>query len=389
MSKHISLHHSFFRPFLIMVFTQTASFLAWAFPSFDVLRKGFDKYWDIFSYSSVMFLMAYLTTLFTCYFFYLLGNRSSGSSGFMSYGVSKLEIIVYYYVVLIFSLIGVSATIGKIVSVQGVDFFYVSLVTGQANNLKETLYDEYSIGLMSLRYACILLMPLLILKRFYYSKSYFDVLPILLLFSIVIISSRLALVFSVFLSIYIYTKYVSPIRFSLMKVFIVSFLGYFLLSALNYSRNFGYYDQKGMGFFAAGFSEIITYLGAPFQGAIYVFGRPEKNINLTNYPETTIEFVLNTNSAFMHKISDFGQLGYFYILFFLAFCSFYVGWANKRKYLCFQLVSGVIYYCFAEFWRVFLFDQGIVITLVVLSFLCGLVFCFFKLFCYRQNVFDT
>jgi hypothetical protein len=137
-----------------------------------------------------------------------------------------------------------------------------------------------------------------------------------------------------------------------------------------------------LSFFAAGVSEIIAYLGSPFQAAI---GTASVTDQLAAGGDQTYrkyvdeEETLNTNSAFVHLHEQMGYISWLYIAF-VCFCmgaafSFLLS-LGKTVFL---LPCGAILYGSAELWRLDLFHQGIFIVWIVI----GIGLPAFLIFCQR------
>jgi hypothetical protein len=79
-----------------------------------------------------------------------------------------------------------------------------------------------------------------------------------------------------------------------------------------------------------------------------------------------------TNSVFADVYSEYGLWGLVYVLITLLVAAFFY-----RLFLSlggvFSLACGVLIYCFAEIWRIFLFWQGIVIYLLLVTVMIGLL----------------
>lgn len=152
-----------------------------------------------------------------------------------------------------------------------------------------------------------------------------------------------------------------------MKLTAAGIVLFVLLSALSYSRNKGFYEAKGHGFWSAGISEIVTYLGAPFQGAIAVGNNPEfitqQPFNWIGY--AYIEESLSTNSAFLQLYQAYGWYSFLVMMLTVALFSYIAGFLKKQRNNYLYLSVLTILYAFAEFWRLYWFGTGIMITLVV------------------------
>lgn len=353
-------------PHAIIFYSVLLSFFAWLLPDFGVLRKGFSAH---FSVSSTGFFVA------------LVWYTLAVALAFISYNLAlkvKLSPVIFekyvpldrkrpYVILTLFALVGCTASYIIVFSKIGLETVFYYLSTGQANRLKYILYENYSAGILSLRYLAIQSCSLAVFRRFKLKrKSKLDIVNILLLLSITLISSRLAFVMMMFLSTLLFIVHSERIKINRTKLVIFGFLLFLILSTLSYSRNKGFYEAQGHGFWSAGISEIVTYLGTPFQGAVAVGNNPSLIVqqpdNWTKY--AFIEESLSTNSAFLQLFQTHGWLSFLIMAFTITLFSFIAGFLKKQRNNYLYLSVLTIFYAFAEFWRLYWFDSGIMITLV-------------------------
>lgn len=359
----------FLRPYNIFLITTIASFFAWLLPSFDgSLRKGFFKYyspdadgiifcaaWIVNVYASS--LIAYLTFSRMKLNSTTLDARLSISSGFLLYTLVTISFIGVSYVVY-----GLYISIGFAGMID-------AFVGGRANELKEALYSDYQVGLPSLRYTAILaaavgLFHLFTDRKFLY-LSFFSIVMLLI---VAAISSRLSIIYAIFIFLgLIYSRLSISIK---IKHLLIGFLVVIhLIFVLNYSRNINFYRSIGINnFYLAGISEIVTYVGSPFQGFLSAGDLRDRFLGkseIETHSLTGISEELSTNSSLLELTRKYGFL---FANIIISFCAYFggmiiaIGVANKNNILA--LCVGIIGYCFAEIWRVFLFGQGIVFTLL-------------------------
>jgi hypothetical protein len=140
---------------------------------------------------------------------------------------------------------------------------------------------------------------------------------------------------------------------------------FLILSVLNFSRNANYYERNRLSFGLAGVSEILAYLGSPFQVAIgsapvvdqLVAGGGETYRNYVDVEEN-----LNTNSAFTLLHEQMGYASWLYIATICLFMGFVFEYLASFGKTVFLLPCGIILYGSAELWRLDLFHQGIFIV---------------------------
>lgn len=362
-------------PYGITIFTVLLSFFAWLVPDFGILRKGFSKPFSPLSPGFFLALVWYITAILLSLISYSIAIKIKLSPAVFDRYVS-LDSNRPYSILTLFASIGCLSSYLVILSGTGFNTIFYYITTGQANQLKYILYDEYSAGLLSLRYLAIQSCAMAIFRRFNLNlKSKLDILNIALLLSIVVISSRLSLIMMVFICLILFITHSEKIKIKLLKVLIGSIIFFVLLSTLSYSRNKGFYEAKGHGFWSAGISEIVTYLGTPFQGAVAVGNNsglisklPE---NWTRY--AYIEPSLSTNSAFLQLFQAYGWSSFLIMMATVSLFSFIVGFLKKQRNNYLYLSTLTILYAFAEFWRLYWFGTGIMITLVVFPILIFMI----------------
>ena len=162
-----------------------------------------------------------------------------------------------YWTFTILGSIGTIATFVRIFRalppIQAALYIYL----GQANRLKNTLYDDYSAGILSLRYLVLYSASLAIYRTVKFRKiSFLAVANIALLAATVLISSRLILIATLVVSAFLITYGKRHIKISPIKLGICATLLFLILSVLNSSRNSNFYTQHNQTFGEAGVSEI-------------------------------------------------------------------------------------------------------------------------------------
>ncbi|CAI1665159.1 hypothetical protein [Serratia fonticola] len=358
-----------FTPQNVFLFTNLISIFAWLFPDFGFLRKGFTEQYPILSLSGI----AYPVIIIFFYGMIWLGYHLISEKN--RYDNDEEVILIsdkVYITSVVISLIGLCATFLVIIKSLSLAEIINIYSSGTANALKETLYENYSIGLVSLRYCVILSGGFVIYRRLMGRKRLLiDILAIISLLGVSMISSRLTLIAGVFGGIYLYIFSKKKIRIKILKLSIVLVIGFMLLAVLNWSRNSNFYESKGLSFLSAGFSEILTYVGTPVQGALYAISNPDTSAEnyMRFYNESTIELSLTTNSAIIDVIRMFGISGIFISAAILFFAGMYISFFEKFKSGKYIYCNIAIFYSVTEFWRIFIFFKGIMLTLIFVSFL--------------------
>src|SRR5581483_3894415 len=146
----------------------------------------------------------------------------------------------------------------------------IFIALGEANSLKEALYEGYSVGFVSFRYlvlysAAVAIYRMIRVKSF----SFVNWLNVFLLaVSTVILGSRLIFIATLLTATLLLTFDRSRVRISVTKTVAVAMILFLILAVANFARNKGYYERNRLSFIEAGVSEILAYLGSPFQAAV-------------------------------------------------------------------------------------------------------------------------
>jgi hypothetical protein len=360
------------KPSVVSMAAMLASLAAWLFPSFGVLRKGFD-YPSRVDFSSFVVLACWYLLIFMSF---TLGEKVGRLIVFRRSALRErsfyLDSNLLYYILSFLSAIGIATTLIRIFQVLSLQQAIVFVALGQANSLKEALYEDYSIGLVSLRYL-VLYSASIALYRIIRWRSFrpLNIFNVLMLgITALLLGSRLILIATLLTVVFLLSFGKRSIRFSIPKLTIFATLLFLILSALNFSRNANYYESNKLSFGLAGVSEILAYLGSPFQVAIgsapvvdqLVAGGGETYRNYVDVEEN-----LNTNSAFVLLHEQMGYASWAYIAAICLFMGFVFEVLASLGKTIFLLPCGIILYGSAELWRLDLFHQGIFIVWFVMG----------------------
>jgi hypothetical protein len=300
-----------------------------------------------------------------------LGRFTILRGNFFTGRMPSLDSNFFYYIFSGLSAIGIATTLIRILQLLSLQQAAVFIVLGQANSLKEALYEDYSIGLVSLRYL-VVYSASIALYRIIGRRSFgpLNILNVLMLLITAILSSRLIFIATLLTAVFLLNLGKTSIRFSIPKLTIFATLLFLVLSVLNFSRNADYYERNKLSFGLAGVSEIVAYLGSPFQVAIGSAGVTDQLVaggdeTYRNYVDEEIN--LNTNSAFIHLHEQFGYVSWAYIVVICLFMGFVFEILKSLGKTIFLLPCGAILYGSAELWRLDLFHQGIFIVWFVVG----------------------
>lgn len=356
----------------IILLTTLLSFGFWIFPDFGILRKGFKPIIPSFSIGFFVAVLWYSIAMVSSLLGFHLGRKIKADSLIFD-KVADLKSDVPYYVLSFISALGVIATFFVIYTSAGnsLNQIWIWVSSGNANKLKQALYEDYNVGILSLRYAAIHSACMALVRRFIHKKKRkIDIINIMSLIWIALISTRLAVI-ACALAFFIFYNAYRKINLGLKRSILLIVIGFHILSIFNYTRNINFYRQFGMGFYSAGFSEIVTYVGSPFQGAISVaenYRFIKSNPSGWNF-YAGIEPALSTNSSFLELFVLYGWNCFLFSSIGLFFLALIAGIFEKFKSNYMYLVFTALMYGFAEFWRIFLFNKGILLTLVAVPFI--------------------
>jgi hypothetical protein len=193
---------------------------------------------------------------------------------------------------------------------------------------------------------------------------------LMLVAAALLLGSRLILVAALLTVAFLIGFDKRSIRISFSKWIIFATVLFLILSVLNFSRNADYYERNNLSFGLAGVSEILAYLGAPFQAAIASAPVTDQLVaggDRTFREYADVEINLNTDSAFVHLQEQMGYVGWAYISAICLFMGFVFEALASLGKTFFLLPCGAILYGSAELWRLDLFHQGIFIVWFVLG----------------------
>ena len=368
---HISLPISrILRPSSMALFAVLLSCCGWLCPDFGILRKGFTvpeqpgplAWFILVSWYVLVFvslsLGQRLGVLFT-------GARSGHSP-------PSLDSVVIYRIFTFLAAFGTISTFVRIFQTLSVPQVALYFYLGQGNHIKNTLYDNYSAGILSLRYLVVYSASLAIYRTIRLRKlTLLNLANIFLLAGTVLISSRLILMATLATSVFLLTWRAGYIKINVIKAIALLAILFAMLSLLNSSRNRRFYERRDLNFLQAGISEIVTYLGSPFHVSIVAARRLDEIT--AGGPELYREYIdiepeLTTNSAFVHLHAQMGYCAWAYVSVICCSMGMLYSWLASFGRSCFLLPSGAIIYACAELWRLDLFQQGIFIVWIV----CGI-----------------
>ncbi len=366
------------KPSTISMMAVAASFFAWIFPSFDVLQKGFTVPSRLDLTSAVILACWYLL-IFTCFFFGQKAGELAIHPRFrVADSIVGLDSNPAYYAYTLVATAGVVKTVYEISRSLSLKEAFIIVGLGQTNSLREAFLEDYSVGIISLRYAvlfpaAIALYRIIRHKRF----SALHLFNLFLLAVIAFLSYRLILIATTLTTVFLLSASRRFLKVSLTKIALVGGLLFLMISGLTFSRNGNYYEDNGLSFWLAGVNEIDAYLGTSFQVAVASATHLEQlaaggigggagQEPYRSYADILILY--NTNSAFVHLHQQLGYLAWVYIIAVCGLTGFTFSAMCSLGKTVFLLPCGAMLYASAELYRLPMFHQGNFIVWMVVGF---------------------
>jgi hypothetical protein len=399
--RHFTLETAV-RPHTLLLLGVCLSFLAWVIPwgsAIPALIRGYPKA-EPWTLHGTLFLLGWYAFFFVVALVgFQLGRRIPV--------LQRAERVPWtsYYVFL------------SLVAFVGTAYSYAYVLAKSPHAISESFLHHdfnavryvlpYSAGLPTLRYASSVAGGIAIFELGQRRFRLLHLGNVLLLLLSAAIASRISLIIAAIVAVGLAARHLHAERARPRKVFGGLLLGivalFLVLALLNFSRNAAFYRSYGVRDpLAMNVDEIVRYLGIPFQASVAVSN------NISKWPELpstvasgTRAYVLptyltsglppavgkasdrytslvaipasqTTNSVLAGMYGVFGLLA-FPILGAVAFLAALIaGHASRYRSYVF-IATLVIAYCFAEWWRIYIFNEGIIQFLVIAIAFWGLV----------------
>lgn len=366
-----ALFNFIFTPVGAILTPLSLSLIAWLSPSLTGVSKGFPdgSNFGVGAWGTVF--LWYALAVVGAWVGFALGRLMAARMGRMLLSDGAVFAPKYIWFLNCVAWLGTLSALYLIVSQLGIAGIRSSLADSQANNLKEALYSDYSIGLASLRYVSILasgvcLGDFLINRRLRLMHG----VGLLSVLVVATVASRLSLVWATSIGLGLYYTFRGP-KHRLRIGYILSggIVIFAALSWYNFVRNGNTYERFGVNSpILANIAEIQRYLAAPFQGGL----SSAQNFFAVRagadpWVLSGIDFSLTTNSALWTMVPAFGLLAFPVLLTTCLTGGFVMGVALSRNGSIIYLAYFVLWYCFAELWRGNIFFAGINITLLIFT----------------------
>jgi hypothetical protein len=343
------------------------SLLAWSIPQVPGLLRGFTKPELVDGLSFSILFIWYGSIYATARVGFLIGRSTEPRYA----APPAMRENLTYKVFVAIAVVGTLAAY-LVIYRSGALGLYISAPSNlSANILKEALYNDYSIGVLSFRYVSVIAASLA-LTRFFkgHPLNVLDVVSLMTLLAAAFITGRILVTWTVILTAGLITgpftqaKKRRPVK-ALIPWAAAALL---VLWGLNYSRNGLYYQTEGANFLTGGLSEAVTYLGTPMQVSIGVANQwGQSRITSDDKDKVDHEPSLTTNSAFSELYSEIGALAFGAINLQAFAFSLLAGWASKQRSIYVYMVYPLVSYGFAEIWRADLLRTGMFICLTAIA----------------------
>lgn len=382
------------RPVVLFVLPLLLSAAAWMVPGNSAFLRGFNQRADL-TLGGFAILIAWYSL---CLFAFLWGSRM-GAAVLPFDSISRAENSLDYEKTFL-KILTAAATIGVAYALflaQQEGSILASLAQSSGNDLSAPLKEGTGVG--TLRYTTVISAPFALalwLRR--RSAGLFVVWNLLLLLLSSLFSSRMSLLMAIVVFVFLYARSNPGVRIKPLPVIVAGCSIFGVLGALNFFRNANYYALNDVDNpVLMNWYQILTYLGAPFQAsggvasAIFSGTFPSRGTFIDSLAIMTPTFFheknlgsiidsharyanqvdvagnLTTNSAFADTYDALGVWGLIWSL--LAFIIAGVIYGHCRQYKSgMALAAGLSLYLIAEYWRIFLFNQGIVVYLFLAIF---------------------
>jgi hypothetical protein len=344
---------------------------AWFIPDIPGLRRGFVESADLTVTSAAILLCWYLGLAIICIIGYGIGHLVVPK--LRMHGSIRFNNPLPYWVLTGLAAVGNLMALLVMFTQIGINEFIDLLMRGEGNRVRESLYSDYSIGIVSLRYVACASFALALFRVIQMgSRGWIEFFNLILLVVTSFVAGRLAILCTAIMFGFIYFSYDSRDSRRAPRIKIGQWLAMggaavLLLNVMSYSRNANFYEELGQGgFWESGFSEAVAYLGSPVQVSVSVanfmanFGYPADYRDYTD-----IEQNLTTNSAFADIFSVSGYSGLVDFALRVFFWSLTLGYLARYSETYFAVPAGSIMYAFAEIWRIDMFSQGFFLTILL------------------------
>lgn len=380
------------QPVSVVALSVAASFAFWLIPGESEDLRGFDSRSAFGGPGTFILLGWYALCIAAIWFTVKAGRKVRTFQTLEAFEHSPtLERSFYWF-------LSALATLGVvycfIVVATSVDV--VAAISDRTFNVMAHALPDNA-GLATLRYTTAIAAPVgVFLWQQKKAPLWLAIWNVVLLLSIVALASRLSLILAIVVYGFLFVSTKKDFRLKTWVAIVAIAVVFLGLSAFNYARNANYYEDRDVtNPLLMSTYQIAAYVGTPFQVSLGVAnsiadGRLETPgdpiLSLQAVAPTFIDFPkvylgegggetiygdgvsvarnLTTNSAFADNYVRYGWWGISYTVVVLAVAGFAFGALSRYRSVV-AVFSAILLYGFAEYWRIFLYNQGILIYLML------------------------
>jgi hypothetical protein len=382
------------QPAVVVIASVLASFAFWLIPGESEDLRGFDSRSAFGGPGTLLLFGWYVVCITIIWFAVKAGRRVRTFEKLDAFQHSPtLERSFYWF---LSSLATIGVLYCFIVVATSVDV--VDAITNRNFNVMAHALPDNA-GLSTLRYTTAIAAPIgVFLWQQKKSSLWLALWNVILLLSIVALASRLSLILAVVVYAFLFVSTKKDFRLKAWVAVVAIVVVFVGLTAFNYARNANYYeDREVTNPLSMNMYQTAAYVGTPFQvslgvanaivsGERAIAGEPAASTQAI--APTFIDFKksylggptgnsiygdsvsvaknLTTNSAFADTYVRYGWWGLAYTTLILAAAGFGFGALSRYRSVV-AVFSAILLYGFAEYWRIFLFNQGILIYLLLAS----------------------
>ena len=358
------------KPHWIVLVSFSASAFCWLIPDGVGLYQGYEEAQPLSIMALVFILAWYFFIILLSFFGFHLGQRFPVIREFNRF-VPLHQSTVYYFYSLV-AWIGIFYTIYVTLSVLGVSGFILSVVQFSTNRIAHAIYEDYAVGIFSLRYVIVLSFGWALYRVVSRGKVHWtDALNIaLFVLYIAFFGRRLQLICSILVFLTLINRtgdLFENISFKRLTLF--GLIGFALLSVATLLRNYSGYAEMGYeNPLVAVLTNIVSYLAAPFQASLGVGNHVLDAFSGDDYRQyTDIDTSLTANSAFADMATTEGPIAIVKVMGWAFGFGYVGGWLYKNRHNYLYTGYPIVLYAFAELWRIDLFTKGIFFTLLIIA----------------------
>jgi hypothetical protein len=382
------------RPHTLLLVGAGLSFLAWAIPWRSAVPpavRGFARQ-EPWTWHGMLFLVGWYLFFFAVLIVgFQLGRRIP-----VLQRAESVSWQSFYVYLTILSLVGTAYSYGYVYA-KSPPTISEAFLHHQFNQVRYVL--PYSAGVQTLRYAASLAGGIAIFELIRRHFRLIHLLNVLLLLLSAAIASRISLIIAAIVVAGLGARHLQAAHVRARKIIAVLIVGLALLfgalGLLNYSRNADFYRSNGVRDpFVMNVDEMVRYLGVPFQASVAVSNHvsdwPEvpstatsgirayvlptyltsglpgsvSRASLRYRSVVAIPASLTTNSVLAGMYGVFGLLAFPTLGIAALAAAVVAGYASRYRSYVF-LIALVVAYCFADWWRIYMLNEGIIQFLIL------------------------